>query len=122
MASSGRNQKGECSSFNSIAREGLHDCVRTMQTMSEKFTSLPLSEGCKLCQKVANCVRKWMQTVSDRYLTRILDQSSGCKLCQKDANHVRILETMSERYKLCPTFANYVRNSGNSSFIKVLKV
>ena len=89
---------------------GRHDCVRTMQTVSEDFTLLPVSELCKLCPKVANWVRIGMQTMSDRYFWRILDQNSSCKLCQNVANYVRHLQTMSDTCKLCPRFANYVRH------------
>ena len=85
-----------------------------MQTVSEKFTSLPVSELCKLCPKVANWVRIGMQTMSDRYFWRILDQNSNCKLCQNVANYVRHLQTKSEVCKLCPTYANCVRNSGEN--------
>ena len=94
---------------NQIAFGGLHDCVKTMQTVLEKITSLNLSELCKLCQKVANWVRKGMQTVSDRDFSRIFGQNSGCKLSQKVANCVRTMQTMSALCKLCQHYANYVR-------------
>ena len=107
-----------CEKQNILARNGIFwqrmELNILQQVEPTKLTktgarAMTVSELCKLCPNYANYVRR-LQTESEQVCKLCpIGISEGFQIKIQVANCVRMLQTMSDICKLCPTLANYVR-------------